>query len=453
MYEGKLIFRQNASFYNGANPSGCYGVPYFEDSMKVTNPYSVDAHATFWLRSSNILILPICTPPKSIYFSFISYIMERYNDYQNNTVIPGRKQLYASLGAALNNLVWNTQSNDIENNYNSLSTILATGDNKTFNEIYNLLTNNNIYNLTSNEINLETLPNEYIKFLPYKYNNLNIEEYNKSYDVGTFILRVTLTLNETEYQQYIHTNQSIFLLEPKHINPNDNIPKEPFQAFVRETYSDQNMNEAKIYNGILNEYENDLIKYFKDTYNYKFVRDLVFPNIQYNRNVTDFNLTTYGFACIDLNENCGGDNRDAQYYEMLRSSNLTLNDSKTFYIILGVMHSNPDIKQTIYSNIVYEDSTLNRDHSSNPFITMFEYNGSGLILPVKTNINENYLKNLYVVQATTSNLCNDKLPGFCINGTANWTTPYIRNYLNPITKTRPNINEITPSILIQFATS
>eukprot|EP01084_Bolivina_argentea_P187600 323103_1 len=210
LYEGKLIFRQNASYLGGANPSGIYGVPYFENIDNITNPMSTAPHATYYLRSSNLLIFAGCTPPKSIYFSFLSYIFDRYNDYQNNTNDRGVKWLYASLGAALNNLVWHTSTSatNISLNYDSLTTVIATGDNVTYNQIYSLLINSGI---SSNEINLQTLPNEYIKWLPYKYNTNNINQYNKSYDTGSFLLRVALTDNHTEYQEYIHTNQTIFI--------------------------------------------------------------------------------------------------------------------------------------------------------------------------------------------------------------------------------------------------
>eukprot|EP01084_Bolivina_argentea_P248759 416179_1 len=173
MYEGKLTFRENATFIT-TNPSGVYGTPYFDNIENITNPNSISPHMTYFLRPSNILIIPICTPPYSIYFSFVSYLMDRFNDYDNNTIYENRKILFADLGATLNNLVWNTSSNinNITNNYDSLTTVIQTGDNTTFNDIYNILTNGGI---SSHEINLQSLPNKYIKWLPYKYNNKNIK--------------------------------------------------------------------------------------------------------------------------------------------------------------------------------------------------------------------------------------------------------------------------------------
>eukprot|EP01084_Bolivina_argentea_P187601 323104_1 len=151
VYEGKLIFRQNATF-GGTNPSGIYGTSYFEFIDNITDQESISPHTSYYLRSSSALIFAGCTPPKSIYFSFTSYINDRFNDYTNNTLIPSYKWLYADLGASLNNLVWNTttNNNNISNNYDSLTTVIQTGDNKTFNNIYNTLIKNQI---TSNEIN------------------------------------------------------------------------------------------------------------------------------------------------------------------------------------------------------------------------------------------------------------------------------------------------------------
>eukprot|EP01084_Bolivina_argentea_P014296 26716_1 len=427
VYEGKLIFRQNASFEYGTNPSGIYGGPYFENLNNITNPNSPSPHGTYFFRSSNALIFAGCTPPKSKYFSFVSYTMYRFNEATEK-----RQCLWASLGAALNNLVWNT-SNNISNNYDSLTTVISTGDNQTYTNIYNMLTTDGISN---NEINLQSLPNKYIEWLPYKRDY----KYNNTYDTGSFLLRVTMTDNKNEYKQYINTNQTIFILEPKNVNANDNKPKQPFEPFLRDTYSAENVNETNIYHNILNEYKTDLINYFVETYSLKYKRSLLFYNLIYARNIPN-----YGFSCIEQNKNCGGDNWDAQYYQ----SQYTLNNNNSFHIILGLMHSNNDIGQTIYSNMVYEDAIVNAKHEMDPSITMLEYNGSGLILPIKTNITNQYLQNIFVVQLTTPNLCINQLPGFCINGT--WGDFYIRNYLNPITKTRPNIHEIEPAILIEFS--
>eukprot|EP01084_Bolivina_argentea_P263043 445080_1 len=66
VYEGKLIFRPNASFYYIGNPSGIYGTPYFDNIYNITNPQSISPHSTYYLRSSNALIFAGCTPPKSI---------------------------------------------------------------------------------------------------------------------------------------------------------------------------------------------------------------------------------------------------------------------------------------------------------------------------------------------------------------------------------------------------
>eukprot|EP01084_Bolivina_argentea_P014294 26714_1 len=443
VYEGKLIFRQNASFEYGTNPSGIYGGPYFENLNNITNPNSPSPHGTYFFRSSNALIFAGCTPPKSKYFSFVSYTMYRFNEATEK-----RQCLWASLGAALNNLVWNT-SNNISNNYDSLTTVISTGDNQTYTNIYNMLTTDGISN---NEINLQSLPNKYIEWLPYKRDY----KYNNTYDTGSFLLRVTLTDNHTEYEQYIHTNQTIFILEPKY--GGSDVPKQPFEPFVRNTYSTNNINETALYSDMLNEYKIDLINYLEITYNLSYKRSIIFPNIVISEyNVSDLNLTNYGFGCIEENRCCGGDNRDAQYWEISTDYNISLNiyNNNKFYIILGLMHSNYNIQQTVYSNFVYADAaTPNKNEKKNPVITNFEYNGSGLILPVETNINEKYLQNVFVVQLTEPNLCINQLPGFCyIPNTINFGNVVYRNYLNPITKTRPDMTEIVTPILIVFEKS
>eukprot|EP01084_Bolivina_argentea_P187597 323098_1 len=440
IYEGTLYFGLNASSKPGANPSGIYGAPYFNNYENITNPDGVRPHSTYYLRSSSALIFAGCTPPKSIYFSFVSSIIDRFNDYYNNKTSP-KTWLWASLGASLNNLEWNTTTNinslgTENNNYDSLTTVIQTADNKTYNDLHNILTQNEI---TSHEINLQSLPNKYIKFLPYKYSTNNINQYNHTYDTGSFLLRVALSENQNEYQQYIHTNQTIFLLHPKDVNPNNNIPNQPFDPVRRNIYSTKNVNESSVYLPIINEYEKDLINYFEITYNLTYINSRIFPDFDAQCN----GIIDCGFSCIECNSNCGGDNRDGQYWQL----NEIFPNYPHFYIIMGVIHTN--LKQTLYSNIALEVL-----HDNSVSISDLDYNGSGLILPVKTNINKEYLENIFVVQLTNQELCVNeyKLPGFC-NGTTGIigdVAVMIRDYLNQNTKTRPNVNELVPPILIQF---
>eukprot|EP01084_Bolivina_argentea_P095353 171457_1 len=143
VYEGKFIFRLNATSQVGTNPSGMYGTTYFENFENITNPNSLAPYQSFYLRPSSALIFSGCTCPSSIYFSWTSYILDRFNDYSNGSHL-NYKWLWSDLGASLNNLLWNTTTNkdNITNNYNSLTTVIQTSDNITYNYLHNIFTKN-----------------------------------------------------------------------------------------------------------------------------------------------------------------------------------------------------------------------------------------------------------------------------------------------------------------------
>ena len=424
--EGKLIFLFNSTAFF-ANPTSIYGV-YFFNNENITQK----APTTYFLRSSNAVIWSGCTAPQSKYISIVSYLFKRFNYIENDSV---HKQeiLFASLGDSLNDLVWNTSNTS--NVYDTLTTIIQTGDKQTFNDINDLLTSNGI---SSTEINLQSLPNKYINFVPYKYNENNINEYNHTYDTGGILYRIAIPENKDEYNEYIHINQTIYMLQPK--NANGNTPRIPFDPQTRNTFSKENINEIEIYNATLNEFKLDLISYMESTYNMRYRKQDIFKN-SFSGDKND-----YGFSCIDNNLDCGGDNRDAQYWG---SSDVKLKNN-SFFIVLGIMHSN--IKQTEYSNIViYEKIT-----QPGPTITNYQYNGSALILPINTKVSKKDLEDMFVVQIARPHSCIQTLPGWCLTenqldyDTDNEVSS--RNYLNPYTATRPDRQEIIPNILLEFET-
>ena len=419
-----------------------YGVFDFGDNPNIS--YSKSASNTYFHRASNAIIFPGCTAPQSVYFSMVSYIYNRFNYIDANDTFHDKEILFASLGASLNNLVWNTSSRDYANNYNSLTTYIQTADKQTWSDINSLLVKGGI---SQSQINLQSLPNEYIHFLPYKYNNDNVDElYNDTFDTGNILYRIAIPENKDEYQQYIHQNQTIYMLEPKNIAGNGTFPRTEFEPVTRNTYSTQNVNETAKYGDILNEYKSDLISYIETTYSMKYNQEYVFLD------TASGERSNYGFSCIDNNVDCAGDNRDADYWHI--KEYIKLNNTFPLYIFLGIMHNNLNPEQTLYSNIViYEHVT----DTPGPAINNFEYNGSGLILPVNTNVNKDDLANIFVVQLARDSTCIKGLPGFCLSrkelspNTINKMTA--RNYLNPATKTRPDVQQIIPNVLLQFGTN
>merc|ERR1712154_659319 len=91
-----------------------------------------------------------------------------------------------------------------------------------------------------------------------------------------------------------------------------------------------------------------------------------------------------------------------------------------------------------------------------------DLNGTALILPVETSVNDEYLKNLWIAQLSRPINCiygdakDDKdllVPGFCYNQTQFSQDTFFlvaRNYLNPETKTHPDSKQIVFPRLLYF---
>eukprot|EP01083_Nonionella_stella_P285077 970412_1 len=330
-----LFFLAKYSYPVGANPSGIYGVTSF-DNVNITDPDGLYSNWSYFQRSSNAIIFPLCTPPKSSYFSFVSYIINRFNVVVDGEFVE-RETLFAELGYSLNNLLWNTSNTD-KNVWDSLSTFIQTGDQETFKYFNNLLVSNGI---NSNDINLQTVPEIFAKFAPYEYNANNINQYNQTYDTGNLLMRIAIPNNKTANNIYTNTTQKVYMLQPKYLKGNK--PRKIYEPFILNEYSPQNMNETIVYGPALNQYKIDLINYMKQTFGLKLMNETKigpWPRSQ----PTSCNVS----GCFVDNKNCGGPNCDDLYNEINLYNQISLNNM-SYLMIIGIMHSNPDIAQTTYS--------------------------------------------------------------------------------------------------------
>eukprot|EP01084_Bolivina_argentea_P054581 100095_1 len=426
IFEGTFYWYQAGP--NFGNPSGVYGTLEFPSK----NYFIFNSlFPTYILRSQSAIIFPSCSPPKMEYISFTPYLWTRLDVNSTQNI-----SLLASLSASLNQLVWNVSDNN-NDPFDTLSVIIQSNDKQTFNDLNDLLLDNDI---SSSEINEIKLPSEYINFLPYQYET-NWYDYKGIFDVGRSVYRASLPHNKTDFDEYIKINQSVFIVQPK--NALGNQPRISYEPYTRNVHSSLNIDENVEYESQFTEYKNDLIKYFKQEYKYEFITEYEFVSVYGNNS----NLADYGFKCIESGRNCLGDCRDAFYTwvesDLVSGENVNLDDD-TFYVILGLVHSNSAIKQATYSNLV-----IYINQWPGPTISVLDYNGSASTLPVKTKICSNTLSNLFVVQMTKESLCIDGLPGWCLNDTG-VALISSRNYLNPITATRPDPDQIISNILLEF---
>eukprot|EP01084_Bolivina_argentea_P081707 147932_1 len=198
---GKVVWLQNFT-RDCNNPSGIYGSYFIPFSSEEDDS---DSSPDVLLHAHDAMIFAGCTPPLSKYYSVVSYLYYRFNTNITNTIsniTKDRSQawVFGSLGTSLNHLLINTTNST----FNSLTTVVHTGDNMTFTDIYNIL-----YDGKHNDINLQIVPNDYFNFAPYTVNRHNFATVPFTFDSFMPIWRIALPVNEKDYIQYINTNQTV----------------------------------------------------------------------------------------------------------------------------------------------------------------------------------------------------------------------------------------------------
>jgi len=401
---------------------GAYGVYVFP--KEIVNPQIVYE----WKQSaSDTIVFAGCTMPKGKYFSFQHYVNERIVDGKGT-------QLFADLGATVNNLDINTSSGDDLNNFDSLTTVILTGDEQTAMDLQSVLDHKTL--------NILSIPNEYVYFEPGT---------NSTTDTFSILYRMALWENTTEYIEYVNNinHQTVWKLSlTESVTPR--IPYDPYVRDINCSY-----NETDIYNNAMTEYANDLIKYIESTYSYKYIATIPFID----RQIPPYHY--YGFSCIEYNYNCIGETRDATYWgfdSTQNQSDVMLYDKKSFYLILGVNHANT--KQSEYVSITLYDNEPKVGEEVKGDLSNLEMNGTALLLPVNTDVDKEYLSNMWLTQLSRPINCmyNDDgllIPGFCYNQTQFNESSFLlvtRNYLNPETKTHPNKDQIIGPVILYFET-
>eukprot|EP01084_Bolivina_argentea_P120879 214288_1 len=412
--EGIISIQYNST-YTVSNPNSAYGVYVFTPI--------IDPQITYeWkLLASDAVIFAGCTMPKGKYFSFQHYVNERY-------VGNKKQQLFADLGATVNNLDINTSSTDT---FDALTTVVLTGDKQTALDISTVL--------DPKTTNILSIPNKYVYYSPPT---------NNTFDTFSMLYRMALWDNNTEFEQYVNTVNNMSIWKLSFPNNQKSVPRTPYDPYVRDINC--SYNEAEIYKSAVNEYATDLIKYIETTYKYKYISTVPFVDSQVEPD------HYYGFDCITYNYNCIGETRDAVYWGYNSYNSSILYDDKSFFLMLGVNHDNT--KQTEYIGITLYDYIVNEGEETKGDLSSRELNQSALLLPVNTNVKKEYVSNMWLTQLSRPMNClydNNELviPGFCCNSTEFSQKQFLlvtRNYLNPETKTHPNKEQIVGPVLLYF---
>eukprot|EP01084_Bolivina_argentea_P111815 199432_1 len=132
---------------------------------------------------------------------------------------------------------------------------------------------------------------------------------------------------------------------------------------------------------------------------------------------------------------------DTQYWHY-KIANI---DDEHIYIVYGVNSYN--VKLSSYQNFCYYTGS----NSSPTALTNFDYAYSAVNFQINTNVSIDILSNFYVIQYARSHNMIQNIPSIPVVCKYNQTVNLFgRDYLNHVTKTRPDDNQLVPPIVLKF---
>eukprot|EP01084_Bolivina_argentea_P288478 495126_1 len=449
---------------DGASPSTTYGVWHFPNMSAKLRPSAPHTPNAMLFHASDAIIFTGCTAPYVTYIDFVNYVYSKYNynaiNGTNNRSIP----VFASTGTSIHQYSLNVSNAYSTAPFNTITSMIITGDQMTYKDIYNSYIEQNMTSLAQS-INLDYIPIKYFNFIPYNFtdNYETIWSYGKPADSLVHIPRIVgLHFNISDYNTYINAQQPCYWITAEKLVDNNSIkPRIPYtELYIRNETSGRTEFE---YNNSLNIFINDTIKYFTSKYNMELRNRTNLINC-----LTEKKHNYYGFECYDNNINCQGDDRTEQYWSTHNGSNtiarnrttphgvFTLNNDD-YIMLIGINHVATNF--TIYDNVLLycEENQFTGNFESIKMIENYQYTNSCINGNITTNVKSDILSKFYMIQVARPQNCElygKNIPGICLNETIvpsnKLNVLNTLNLLNLQTMTRPSQQEIIPDIFLQF---
>ena len=395
-----------------------YAIGYVPDcnGNNATNPYlllqippapeqkfSNNFPWAFKIREDEAIILMGMTPPECVYYSYRTYLLNRYYEKENT-----RKKLFASLGDTINN--YNINYGVLNDQVYERPIILISTANKLTDQIIRSVA----LTVGIHEFNIFT------DIIPVNYVRLGLEENCDE----LFLLHRTALYEDQETKEQFLNNPTYVVLR---VTPVEKLANNFFKTPELKQRG-SGWTESQLL-PVMEKLEGKIIEKYN---NYEY--DVL--------NTTKWLIE--GYEAIQNGIDVIGEVRDTLY---LKSENFKLGDEEEFLVVFGVNHNLTG--KAIYTNFsIYGDVTLNGLGG----ITNFMYAGTAEeFLP-----DEPLAKYLYVWKVARSEIYGEN----CLI-VPNVKKPYgieyndeafigFRAYIDPLTNVGPLIDELVMDKVIKF---
>ena len=353
------------------NPSSPYGIIFLpkgpeEDvstysnwgKILMTQVNGVNMSSNYRLDTNETIVMLGQTPPRSLYFSYATYVFDRWYPYNWTSISSSligkcphvenpdgsRCEIFASLGDPINMIKMNTSAEDGDA-FSSGFSLFMSGDADQISRIQEMGSEAGIPSNIQNTFGLST---ERI--------NLGLSETS---DGLAHLLRTAFTENVDDQQKYIENASSyvtILRITPPSGTPGPSFPPYEFTSRVAEPEeTDSGLTREELQAVLEDEINDAVIGMYAETYPFYQKQALTEPNFE------------NGYECMDLGMKCNGDNQDALYPNsanfLVRSklctatlgqfcpvslSSTLAEDGSDFFIVTGVNHNTTG---SLYSSI------------------------------------------------------------------------------------------------------
>eukprot|EP01083_Nonionella_stella_P002444 7062_1 len=447
------------------------------------------ANMTYFMYGSSGVVWYGCLPP-SDYYAFKMYQNRRYNplhpganDSQHNNEKYPISHSYSSLGDMLNHKT-------ISATKSGLTVIIFTADNNTYSDIVmSIKPYLKQLNLSINHMNLDMMPYQHVPiegpgygtgeeertvnmyYLKYGEDDGFMKQILKREPLDSFSImgRSGLPRDGAAFAKYLNTKQRVYKIYLKQ-NVSDapmDKPRQPFAPpFISNTST--GIYEQDTLQPYFTSYVDAVYKYFSVHYRERYMWR--YKNVKISR-PGYMNNNHFGFNCLKYGTRCMADNRDSQYYVSWPDVEVLTNTS--IFFVIGVSHQ--ATKKAQWENIVpmFQNNGFEHKFYRSHYLDYLadKYINSSLTFPPKMNqsIPMDVLDKFFVIAAMRPAMCSkyfdskrypelNKIPKFCFDGndygyneSQNMFFVH-RNYINALTNTRPNANEMIPFVVMQFET-
>ena len=353
------------------NPSSPYGIIFLpkgpqEDvstysnwgKILMTQVDGVNMSSNYRLDTNETIVMLGQTPPRSLYFSYATYVFDRWYPYNwtsnSSSQVSkcphvenpdgSRSEIFASLGDPINMISINTSTEDGDA-FSSGFSLFMSGDANQMSLIQEMGSEAGIQPNIQNTFGLST-----------SRINLGL---NRTSDGLSHLLRTAFTENIDDHEKYIQNASeyvTILRITPPLGTPGPSFPPYQFKSRVSEQEKVEGGLTHEELQAVLEDEINDaVIRMYAETYPFFQKQALTEPNFE------------NGYECMDLGMKCNGDNQDALYPNsanfLVRSKLCTATlgrfcpvslrstleeDGSDFFIVTGVNHNTTG---SLYSSI------------------------------------------------------------------------------------------------------